>query len=221
MKYYITLATFVLSAFFVSIGHAQVRPSIKISFEKDRLAIGESTKVMLESSLPEHKSGVVSFDIIEGSAQGVFSALVDLGQGQYLTTFTATQQGSPIRIVAYINGRLAVISNFVFVPSDQFDISKSKLELGSDKIKENEERLVKVTLHDVYGNPILESPGRSVTVTSVDGTSVIGVTLVLDNGDGSFYLKILGIKSGSAIHLRLTVGDQSHTFSDLPLQVVP
>lgn len=221
MRNLFSVAMIVVSALFVSLSHAFAQSLVKVTLEKNRLEIGESTSVILESHFPEHQSGTVFFDINEGSAKGTFSAVIDLGQGKYMTSFTASQVGSPIRIAAYINGHLTFISDFIYVPSSRFDISKTKLDFGSNEIKVHEDRLLKVFLNDEFGNPLVKSVGGFVSLTFVDGDSVISNKSVLDNGDGTLSLLITGVKAGSSIHPRLWISDQVHTFTGLSLKVVP
>lgn len=138
-----------------------------------------------------------------------------------MTSFTASDEGAPIRISVYINESLRIISDLLFVPSGGFDVSKTKMEFGPYEIRQNEDRLVNIFLADQFGNPLVDSIGGFVALNFSGGTSVIKLKSVVDNGDGSYSLLITGVKAGSSNNPQLRIGDQAHTFTGISMKVVP
>lgn len=78
MKFIFSSTIAIFSIIFAFLSPTFAQALVRVKLEKNRLAIGESTSILLESHFPEHRSASVSFDVNEGSAKGTFSACLTL-----------------------------------------------------------------------------------------------------------------------------------------------
>lgn len=134
-----------------------------------------------------------------GTSTGVFTSTVDQGDGSYTATLTGVLAGTPTTVTATIDGA-PVTSALPEVRVRPGDVSaaSSILRVDRDRLDVGGTCRIDLKAFDAAGNRI-EDGGLGVEFFVSGGTSAGNLSLVTDNGDGSYFTRFSATGVGSPL----------------------
>lgn len=165
----------------------------------------------------------VLFSRSGGTSSGSFSAVSDLGNGTYSSTFTASTAGTATTLGGSIDG-IAFTSTLpqLTVSPGALSLAQSTLTLAGNATVVASGAAVGMSLQtrDSASNLLLAG-GQSITFAALGGTSTGSISAVVDNGNGTYSATFTGAVSGTATTLRASVSGTPLTSTAPQISVVP
>ena len=153
----------------------------------------------------------VVFSISGGTSTGVFGTVADNSDGSYTSIFTGGVPGSPVTVNATYNGNniTSPLPTIKVVPLT-ISTAKSTVSISSSTVAAGSSILITLQAKNETGTN-LTSGGGNVNFSYSGGTSTGVISVVADNGDGTYSATFTGNKAGTAITIIATVSDSTVT----------
>ena len=154
-----------------------------------------------------------------GTSTGSFSAISNVGAGQYTATFTGIHAGTATTIGATVGG-VAVSSSLplVTVIPGSPSLSNSVTTVGNSTVKSGSAVSVNVLVVDANGNPI--TTGVTVTLSNSGGTSTGTFQPLTNQSNGNYTSTFTGATAGTATQVIAAVNSSSLTSSAPTVRVL-
>lgn len=169
---------------------------------------------------PQTVGGLVITPSIEsGTSTGVFSAVIDNGNGTYSFSFTPEIVGTSVDIILaanvsfYLNNKTHL--NIIPGPVNQ---TNSSLVIASSTVTSGQSTKITATLKDAFNNPI--DSGLTVSFSKTGGTSTGTFDSVVNVGSGVYTINYSGVIAGSAQTIQVLINGVALT-NTVSVSVVP
>lgn len=178
-----------------------------ISISSNSVISGQTatvSAVIRDAYMNTISSGVtVTFVGSGGTSTGTFSAVNNLGSGQYSATFTAVTAGTAKNLFIQVGASLLTPSTTVTVTPGAPTSINSTLAISSGTVQSGNSVTVTATLKDINNNPV--PSGILVTFNKSGGTSTGAFGSVVNAGSGQYTVTYTGLASGTAQTLSVSV----------------
>jgi hypothetical protein len=148
-------------------------------------------------------SSTVTFSALGGTSTGTLSATANVGGGVYTSSFNGIVAGSAKSVRVNVDGNLLTINSPITVLPGPASSANSTLAISSATIPSGSSANITATLRDLNNNLI--SSGVLVVFNRSGGTSSGSLSGVVNAGNGQYTTSYLGIASGSAQTISLSV----------------
>jgi adhesin/invasin len=153
----------------------------------------------------------VQFARSGGVSNGTFSVVTDLGNGNYAGTFTGTTAGTATTLIATIGGSsVSSALPTLTVSPGALSYSQTLVSVSSPTVSSGSTVTLTLTTKDAGGNN-LGVGGQTVLFSKSGGVSNGTISVVTDNGNGTYSATFTATTSGTATSILATIGGTSVT----------